>query len=794
MDNIVASLCLLLAGAVIYFIFSPVFLYKEVKRLRKSVKELQETISLLKEMLSSSPSKPAPQPKKAEEKEKEKEKELSSPISLPPPEKAALPLPQVPEKEEKKAPLIPLPEPSPFEKRTREAVQKIWNWFIVGEEYRKEGVKSEYAIAATWLLRGGFLLLLFGVGYFIKFSHERNLFPPELRLAAAGIFAMAAVAAGCRMMGGKYKKIGLTLAGGGFAALYATVFAAFSLYKLLPGVWTLGLLVFLTLCGLCLALGKNSMILALLAVAGGYLAPVLTSSGSRNLTGLFLYMGILGAGVLATAFFRSWRILHIMAFLFSWGLFLLARPFKGDYSFLYAWIAGSGFFLLFSLQILLQAWRGKEKTALPELLVHFANTLLYGGIFLPLLIDKKEYGFMAAGGVTLFLSLYYLFSLALCLRKKERDEGLSLTLLLEGAGLLALTIPLLLGKNVWGFAWSLQALLMFFGGRRLRSRAMENLAYILLGIAGVKLLSMDLFHTGGNTATFLSTFWERCINFLSLPGALAGVFFLMRKFPCQKEPCEGEKKDQAIPSLIPELVLYGAYFFFFIFFWKELSHLSWNGEKYSHNFHFGALLSGIFLFIPLLLASRGVGDPARVKKVQFFLFFPAVIYLFAVIISYSLYLKEPCFPWHLISFVAAFGLLGWCGKHFQEEKERLKAMFFPVAAGVLFFLYTSIECYQMMNLFQNRGAGNIALSILWMIYGFVLVWGGVKKEMKALRFTGLGLFFAAFIKIFLLDLAGSPPIYRIGGCLLSSAFLTAGAFLYIKFQSGSKNMEKEDKE
>ena len=76
------------------------------------------------------------------------------------------------------------PQRSAIEERTAEVLSKMWQWIVVGEEYRRGGMPKEYAIATTWMLRAAVLLIVFGLTYFIKYTHDRNLLPPELRLSS----------------------------------------------------------------------------------------------------------------------------------------------------------------------------------------------------------------------------------------------------------------------------------------------------------------------------------------------------------------------------------------------------------------------------------------------------------------------------------------------------------------------------------------------------------------------------------------------------------------------------------
>ena len=77
------------------------------------------------------------------------------------------------------------------------------------------------------------------------------------------------------------------------------------------------LLVVIALAAAVLAVAQNALSLAVIGTAGGFLAPILVSTGSGNHVALFTYYAILNLGVFAVAWFRTWRVLNVLGFVFT---------------------------------------------------------------------------------------------------------------------------------------------------------------------------------------------------------------------------------------------------------------------------------------------------------------------------------------------------------------------------------------------------------------------------------------------------------------------------------------------
>ncbi len=189
------------------------------------------------------------------------------------------------------------------------------------------------------VVRIGVVVLFFGVAFLLRYAWERELVPVELRLASIALAGVALTATGWRLRH-RVDTYGLVLQGAGVGILYLTIFSAARLYDLIPLAGAFPLLVLLTAAAAILAVVQNAQALAIFALSGGFLAPVLVSTGAGSHVVLFSYYALLNAGIVAMAWYRHWRWLNWVGFLFtfvigaSWGyryyrpeLFASTEPF-----------------------------------------------------------------------------------------------------------------------------------------------------------------------------------------------------------------------------------------------------------------------------------------------------------------------------------------------------------------------------------------------------------------------------------------------------------------------------------
>ena len=340
---------------------------------------------------------------------------------------------------------------------------------------------------ARWFMQGnplaklGILLLFLGLSFLLRYTVEHSLFPLELRLVAAALFAVVLLAIGWRLRH-RQRVYALILQGGATGVLYLTVFGAFRLWQMLPMTLAFALLVVICAASVGLAVLQKALRLAMLASLGGYLAPLLLSTGGGSFVALFSFYLLLSIGILAISIWQHWRELNLLGLLFTFGVGGLWG--LNDYQPEDYWIcqlfliANTLIFGVLSVALSLRA-QEKGKQIVDGVLL-FAPPLIGFGMQYGM-TQHWDYGpaLSALGYGAFYLTLAYL-----ALRRyPSLGRPLVMAALAIGGGFATLAIPLALSARWTAMAWALEGLGIIWLGVQQHQRRMSYSGTALLVLA-----------------------------------------------------------------------------------------------------------------------------------------------------------------------------------------------------------------------------------------------------------------------------------------------------------------------
>ena len=201
------------------------------------------------------------------------------------------------------------------------------------EEPREPGLVSVMLRRLlSWLVTEGNIwvcagVALFFVGFGLLFNYaiQIGVLSLELRLAGAAATGIVMTVFGFRMRE-RRRNYALILQGGGMGVLYLVVLAATKLtleatgLVILPPPAAIAAMLLLSVFTVLLALLQDFQPLALFAILGGFVAPILVSTGSRDHVALFSIYSLLNLEILLISFKRNWRVLNRMGFILTVGI------------------------------------------------------------------------------------------------------------------------------------------------------------------------------------------------------------------------------------------------------------------------------------------------------------------------------------------------------------------------------------------------------------------------------------------------------------------------------------------
>ena len=381
----------------------------------------------------------------------------------------------------------------------------------------------EAVIGQKWVGWIAVLLIFGAAAFFLKYAFE-NRWIGELGRVSIGVGAgLAMTWGGLERHRKGWRYLAQVLTGGGIAILYLSVYGAFGYYHLLGARAAFVALLILVAEAHGLALSYNARAVAVMALVGGFLVPVLLSTGRDQYAVLFTYIGVLDLGVLAVVMVRRWTWIGSLAYVATQGLYWSwygehYHPEKRA-----AVVAFQAAILLLFLLADLAPHLRRQAAGWEECIRLTVNPFVfYATCYFLLNDDRHEW--MAPLALTMAILYAAMARAELALLPSDRRI---LTITVGNAlTFVTLAIPVQLESNWITIGWGVEALVLLWASFEAAAPRVRLLSGVVFSAALVRFLFVDT--PWGYRGPFTPMFNRYFLGMLALAACLACAAYLAR--------------------------------------------------------------------------------------------------------------------------------------------------------------------------------------------------------------------------------------------------------------------------
>ncbi|HTJ29829.1 MAG TPA: DUF2339 domain-containing protein [Acidobacteriaceae bacterium] len=368
--------------------------------------------------------------------------------------------------------------------------------FAPAQAQGKDPRSLESQIGSQWFNRIGILAVLIGMAWFLKFAIDNHWVGPLGRVLIGLIAGAGLIAWSQWFLRKGYQVFSYSLKAVGSGTLYLALWAAFSLYHLLPSTAAFAAMIAVTAFNGYLAWAQDAELLALYAIAGGLSTPLLLSTGENHEVALFSYLLMLDLAVLVLTTLKSWSRILVTAFI---GTTLFGAGWASGFYQGYERGTTTAFVLIFFLLFALapRMVRLREENAasgwdaLAVALMPMANAAL--GFLALLMLLEPAWGEWTGASLAVGFAAFYLALLRTPAVGMLRGSPAVLSGLHLAAAVVFLTlaIPLKTHGRWLTIGWLVEGAVLLWASVRLESKLLRGLALGCLALGLVALVVIE---------------------------------------------------------------------------------------------------------------------------------------------------------------------------------------------------------------------------------------------------------------------------------------------------------------
>lgn len=614
----------------------------------------------------------------------------------------------------------------------------------------------------------GIAILVLAIGFFVKYAIDNDWIGPVGRVGI-GVLCGGVLIGLAHWLRKNYSAFSSVLVGGGLAVLYFTIALAYHEYQLFGQTMAFIIMLVITAFSVVLSLLYNRQELAVIALVGGFVTPFLVSNGRGNYQVLFSYLLILNTGLLVIAYNKAWRLLNILAFLFTAVLFaswILSLPYDVPLATYRGglWFATAFYLLFFAINTAYTVKENKQFIA-SDFGILLTNTCLYAGavlyMFTQLGLHQYKGWYCAGMGVFHLATSWFLF------RKNRVDKNILYLFIGITMSFVSLAAPLQLHGHYITLFWASEAVLLYWLFLKSQIKLIR-LAAIIVWSAMLISLGMDwfsgyalsehlpiVFNKAFLTGLYAvisswALFWLGKWNLWSRIALITGGVLLLLAGLLEI----GFQVNHLYYEIYSQLYLWLLVVGFTYFLYRQKEE------------HFG--------FLKFWLPAAGI--------VIYLICLPEIFLVQRHVLEGGL--AVGVFTGHWIGVVLVTGILGLLIKKRPLVPQEL----FMWLVCLVTVIIVSAEGQMLVNMLYfspkrsleeiERVYVKTGLPILWGLCSFAFMWLGMRKKNKTLRVISLVLFSITLLKLFLFDIQNIPIAGKIAAFFCLGVLLLVVSFMY----------------
>ena len=694
-------------------------------------------------------------------------------------------------------PIFTKTEPTPY------VPEKSW-W----ESFKDDNPDLEKFIGENLINKIGILILVLDISYFVKYSIDKGWINEPARVGI-GILSGVLVMGVAHRLRQQYAAFSSVFVAGAIAIFYFTIAIAFHSYHLFNQTVAFALMVVITAFSCLVSLSYNRKELAVLSLIGGFAVPFMVSTGQGNYVVLFTYITILDLGILAIAYYKKWRIVNILSYIFTVILFagwLSQDVYEANPHYLGALCFGFVFYLIFVLTNIINNLRTKSIFSITELAILTSNTFLFYGAGMFIL---NQYYPEFKGLFTTGLGLLNLIYAWFLYKKFNLDKTTVYLLVGMTLTFVTLAIPIQFQGNYITLFWAAEAVMLMWLGQKAKV-AGYRFGSVIVTVLMLCSLSMDWQQNYFLELDFAILLNKICITGLFSIACLSAIYYLLKN--------ENEEYTQFDITFNP--IIYRKYIgiaailtIYIVGFlevnFQSTNHISSVNSAASVVVLYHLLFSAILFFVLCKTKSVFNYKLATILGIANILLWTFWFSNYPFYENTDFILRGISFRLGFILHYIALGIvLYFAVSVYKINKENPVFEFLKtnVTLWMASFLIVYLASSELMLHGLVLSTDEASMRTLMIKTGFPILWGviafafliiGIKRENKTLRIIALTLLGLTIVKLFLFDIKNASETGKIIAFILLGVLILIISFVYQKIKVlvlDDKKIKENDKD